>query len=129
MLAGIPAQNDYFASRPEHASSRILSISGTRDGSLEPERAFDGFSILETSTSPSLFALVDGMTHYQWTTGITQDELEKEQTAGVTKAAAHQRALFLIDAHLEGRFDLLDVPARWPIGLLTHDQWLAQESP
>ena len=134
MLASIPAAGHDFASRP--AGSRVLSVTGGVDRSLEPAGAAEGVDQMRQGEENNRvdFVIVDGMNHYQWTDGATEDELAGDGTPTVSDEVARMNALFLIDALLEQTYqptapidvsaDILDEPMLWPAGLLTYQGWL-----
>lgn len=134
MLASVPAGGHDFANRPATFGdgSRVLSVAGGVDGSLEPASAAEGVKQMEEGDNRVDFVMVDGMNHYQWTDDASESELEGDNTPTVTDAVARKNALFLIDALLEQTHnptldpeaDILDEPMLWPPGLLTYQGWL-----
>jgi pimeloyl-ACP methyl ester carboxylesterase len=120
MLASVPAGGDDFTDR-ETGDGRILSITGSRDRSLLPDRAAEGVEQMREGDAPVTFAVVEGMNHYQWTEAPSASDLDGDGTPTIDTETARRRALVLLDALLEihaGRDSaLLDEPSRWPEGV------------
>lgn len=95
LLAGYPADGDAVEDR----SLPVLSITGSEDGSASLAEVRAGAARFEHAT----LGVVEGMTHYDWTSRATADELDKEGTTA-TRPQDETRAdaLAVIEAYLAG---------------------------
>jgi pimeloyl-ACP methyl ester carboxylesterase len=118
LFASYPDPGD-DVTKPRPAGARVLSLIGGHDGSAKFADVKAGAAKFAV---PTTLAVVDGMTHYQFTDDPTAAELKKEgTTATVPTGVARGKALFLVDAALDdllGRGShTLDTPDIWPAGL------------
>ena len=84
---------------PTRRDGLALSILGADDGLVDPKEVEDGLAALR---APSTGALVDGLTHFQFTDDATDGEIDKEGTTSPLDVdEARGPALFLMDAFLD----------------------------
>lgn len=95
LVASYPADGDDV----EGLDVPVLSITGSQDGSASLADVRAGAQRFPHVT----LAIVDGMTHYDWTSDVTADELDKEGTEA-TRPLDETRAdaLRVLEAHLAG---------------------------
>lgn len=110
-------------SPPTRNDGAALSVVGALDGSVDFDNLKAGALALKV---PTTTAIVDDLTHFQFTDDATDAELEKEGTQSAIAAdEARRPALFLIDAFaaahhgldadaLPGGADVLRDDATWP---------------
>ena len=79
-----------------------LSIGGTLDCSAPQDKVRAGF---DTLAAPAALAMVEGMTHYQFTDSQKEDE-SRQCTPGISLDEAHQRVTLLTTRFFQ-RLDLL----------------------
>lgn len=110
LIASYPADGDTV----EDVDLPVLSITGSEDGSASLTDVRAGVRRFPDAT----LAVVDGMTHYDWTSDTTDEERDAEgatSTRDVTEA--RDDALVVIDAYLageslDGDFAGIDFPER-----------------
>ncbi len=130
LLASEPNPADDFAGyRPPSPQAHVLSITGARDGKIDPDEVRAGALRLAPAQTPVTLAIVDGMNHYQWTQDYTADELTSDLSATREDEDARALAMTMIDrwvsACLGGDSAPLIDPQRWPQGVLSHEAWRA----
>jgi predicted dienelactone hydrolase len=95
LIAGLPADGSRLERR---AGSRVLSITGSQDGSaLLPDvtRGFLSFS------RPRMLAVVEGMNHYDWTDGATAANLARDMPSTRPQSATRRDGMRVIDTYLD----------------------------
>ena len=98
MLAGVPAGGDDFAAREGGApEDRIISMTGSQDGRIEPARVEEGIAQMRQGEAPVYGYVIEGMNHMQWTTQIMASELENDKAATITDEEAMARGRVMLD--------------------------------
>lgn len=95
LLAGFPADGTQLERR---AGSRVLSVTGSEDGSAPVADVTAGFMRF---SRPRLLAVVDGMNHYDWTDGATAANLARDRPATRPQSATRRDALRVIDTFVD----------------------------
>ena len=95
IIASFPAPWDDLASR---AGDPVLSIVGENDGSADLTRVEDA---ILAQPEPRLYAVVDGLNHYDWADGVTEDELDKDGPRGRPVEEARRDAMRVVDTWLD----------------------------
>ena len=120
MLAGVPAGGDDFSARPGgERRDRIVSLTGSRDGRISPERVHEGVLLMAKGRAPVFGYEIEGMNHMQWATQITASELENDEVATLADEEARANGLVMIDLATwylldEEQEDALTQEERWP---------------
>lgn len=132
LMASEPNPSDDFSGR-SLGGYRLLNLTGTIDGSIEPSRVQDGVEVFRQAGIDVTFGLVEQLNHYQWTQDYTSDEIEKDNPPTLDDALARYRAVYLIDGVLEElqtgkRLQLLDSPEQWPQGVITYEAYCQEQS-
>lgn len=95
MLASFPAAGDPVE---DQAGRPVLTVSGTTDQSLEPERFLEQSERFPDGTA---VWLASGLNHYGWTDDATDRELAADGALEGALDTLRRRVLALIDAHLD----------------------------
>lgn len=132
LMASEPNPSDDFSGRAL-GNYRLLNLTGTIDGSIEPERVQEGVKVFRAAGIDVTFGLIDQLNHYQWTQDYTADEIKKDNPPTLDDSIVRYRAVYLIDGVLEElqtgkRFQLLDSPVQWPQGVVTYDAYCQEWS-
>ena len=116
MFAGIPDPADVEANA-QRAGGRVLSIVGSEDSRIGPDEVVEGAAPYGVKAT---VVVVEGMNHYQFTDGATEEELATDGESTVSLEVGRQRALFLLDAFIS---DLVNVPGSDPSVLVRPQSW------
>lgn len=95
LLASYPASSDGLERR---AGAPVLSITGGQDGRTSVDEARAGF---QRFGEPRLFAVVDGMTHYDWTDAPNHNELRSDGQVVRPTEESRADAFNVLDAWLD----------------------------
>lgn len=95
LVASFPAAADAVDAR---AGDPVLSITGALDGSATVDEVREG---LARFAPPATLAVVEGMTHYDWTDGATARERSREPDPARPAAESRRDALRLLDTWLD----------------------------
>jgi predicted dienelactone hydrolase len=95
LLASLPADGQGLR---ERAGSRVLSITGSEDGSALLPDVARGFQLF---APPRLLAVVDGMNHYDWTDGATAANLMRDRPSTRPQRETRRDALRVIDTFVD----------------------------
>lgn len=109
LLASNPAPGTPVEEAPARPA---LAITGTRDGLISPDEVQVG---LERFPGPRELAVVDGMTHFQWTDDPKPGDLRRDGDPGRGVDAVRRDALQALDAFLDAQLlPLADDPEATP---------------
>lgn len=96
IIASFPAGWDDLGTR---AGDPVLSIVGANDGSADLTRV--EAAILD-QPEPRLYAVVEGLNHYDWADDVSEGELARDGARGRPVAEAREDAMRVIDTWLDG---------------------------
>lgn len=112
LFASYPDEGDDFTGR----AGRVMSIAGGGDAKADLADVVDGAAAFESAQ----LAVVDGMTHYQWTDGATESEIDSDAPPTLPDEQVRVTALTFVDALVAeaagGAPWPFQDPAQWPAG-------------
>lgn len=95
IIASFPAGWDDLS---ERAGEPVLSIVGANDGSADLSRVE---AAILAQPDPRLYAVVDGLNHYDWADEVSEGELARDGERGRPVAEARTDAMRVIDTWLD----------------------------
>ncbi len=108
--------------RRDEADAFVLSLTGERDGLIEPARVAEGARRFEV---PTTIAVVAGMNHFQFVDGATASQRDGDERATIDTGPARRRVLQMIDEMLvsfsTGDDDFWRDPTLWPEGVSPYE--------
>lgn len=121
LLASEPNEADAVQRRDDQ-SAFVLSLTGERDGLIDPDRVAEGARRFEVPTS---VAVVDGMNHFQFVENPTASQRDEDGRATVDTERARRLVLQMVDEVLKsystGEDDFWRDPTMWPEGVSAYE--------